>query len=127
MTDQELLGALGRLGKDVVDTPICAGCRYKDDCDEKDCAIVRAAVERVADTGWRDASVEVPTHDGAVLVTVNGQYGHLEFKAEVELAHYYDGEGWILETCPRWLGPQVTHWRELPEGPETGGGGNGGV
>lgn len=47
MTNDELLRALNRLGKDVVDTPICASCRYKDDCDRRDCAIVREAVERV--------------------------------------------------------------------------------
>lgn len=51
MTDKELLGAMNRLGKDVVDTPICAGCRHKDNCDERDCAIVRAAVERIAGGG----------------------------------------------------------------------------
>lgn len=49
MNDKELLRALGRLGKDVVDTPICAGCRYKDGCDQRDCAIVRAAMERVTE------------------------------------------------------------------------------
>lgn len=60
MTDKELLQALKRLGKDVVDTPICAGCRHEHDCGRRDCAIIRAAVERVTDTGWRDASVEGP-------------------------------------------------------------------
>lgn len=47
MSDKELLRAMNRLGKDVVDTPICAGCRHKEDCDERDCAIIRAAVERL--------------------------------------------------------------------------------
>lgn len=123
MTDEELLRALGCLGKAVVGTPLCAGCGHEHNCSTRDCAVIREAVERVIDTGWRDTYVEAPSSDDTVLVTVYGRYGSCTFEGAMELARYYEGEGWVLEAYPEWSDPTVPHWRELPEGP--GGSDNG--
>lgn len=93
MKDTELSLELNRLSQAVVSSPICAGCGHEHNCKEQGCAIIRTAVDRLTDAGWRDSNVEVPTNDDAVLVTVNGRYGTLTFKGALELAHYYEGEG----------------------------------
>ena len=67
---------------------------------------------------WLNPEIELPVSaDELVLVVVNGKHMRKEFKNAICIACFAGDEGWILEECPEWENPNVTHWMPLPELP----------
>lgn len=70
-------------------------------------------------TRWIPVTERLPENcNEDVLVTVDGVWRNVHFKAAQELAVYSAKEGWILQMFPEWDNPPVTHWMPLPEPPE---------
>ena len=68
---------------------------------------------------WIDAEEELPAEEGKmVLCVVNDRCGNINFRNAIQIGYYDMAEGWVLEAFPELENPNVTHWMELPEGPE---------
>lgn len=66
---------------------------------------------------WINAADKLPEDEDFVLVAVSGQYGNIRFLDAIELAQYFQDDGWELELFPEWENPGVTHWMPLPTAP----------
>ena len=67
---------------------------------------------------WHSVEDEVPPNMDAVLVWVpEGKWKNLNFK-DCVLFGSYDTDGWMLEDYPEAEEMTITHWMELPDGPE---------
>ena len=63
---------------------------------------------------WIPVTERLPEDDAFVLVTVKGKYRGIIFEDAIEIANYYDGDGWELEAYPELDNPNVTAWQPLP-------------
>ena len=80
--------------------------------------IIRSHMNDVPDINvgeWIPVSERLPEEDQCILVTVNGRYKNVTFDNAVQLACYYEEEGWAIEEWPEWENPNVIAWVELPE------------
>lgn len=67
---------------------------------------------------WIEAERALPSKDsGQVLVLVDGVYKNCCFLKAVQLAEYYEDEGWVIEGYEEWENPQIDWWMPLPEPP----------
>lgn len=101
---------------DMVGAPAFAyGIRYVYP-EPEDYAIETAimALEEMSRNRWIPVTERLPEDDAFVLVTVKGKYRDIIFEDAVEIASYYDGDGWELEAYPELVNPNVTAWQPLP-------------
>lgn len=63
---------------------------------------------------WIPVTERLPEDDRFSMVTVNGIYKNTAFCDAIEIASYYDDEGWVLESYPEWDNPNVIAWQPLP-------------
>ena len=81
--------------------------------------IIRSHMNSATDTNvdckWIPVSERLPEEDQCILVTVNGRYKNVTFDNAIQLACYYEEEGWVIEEWPEWENPNVIAWMELPE------------
>ena len=66
---------------------------------------------------WISVKDRLPENEDFVLVSVTGRFHHIKFENAPDIASFCR-EGWILESCPEWSNPGVTHWMPLPEMPK---------
>lgn len=67
---------------------------------------------------WHSVEDELPPDTDSVLVWVpDGKWKNVTFK-DCVLFGSYDPDGWMLEDYPEAEELTITHWMELPEGPE---------
>ena len=68
---------------------------------------------------WHSVEDEVPPDIDPVLVWVpEGKQKNIHFRDCVLFASYDTPDGWMLEDYPDVEEVTITHWMELPEGPE---------
>nr|DAG22556.1 MAG TPA: Protein of unknown function (DUF551) [Caudoviricetes sp.] len=67
---------------------------------------------------WIPVKEKLPEPEKMVLLIVNGKVKNITLIGAYELGEFDTNEGWILEMCPEWKDPKVTHWMPLPEPPE---------
>lgn len=119
----------------------CEGCPFDNGSatDEEWCvfALVRDAADRLEEyvdrcarfseeimvlreqRRWIPVEERLPEQEACVVVCVSGKpRENITLRDAVELATYYDNEGWILECWPDWATADVTHWMPLPPAPE---------
>jgi len=78
-----------------------------------------AAMEGKNGSGWVSVEDRPPESDGSVLVWITeGRCGSTVFKNYIALAEYDPGWGWILDGYKDPEELTITHWMELPAGPE---------
>jgi hypothetical protein len=64
---------------------------------------------------WIPVKERLPEGDEFVLATVSGIYNNITFSSAIQLAGYYETEGWFIEGYPDWDDPDVIAWQPLPE------------
>ena len=65
---------------------------------------------------WISVNDAVPEDEELVLVIVNGKPSkHITFKEAIELAYWYEDEGWVLEGYPEAVNIEVLYWARIPE------------
>lgn len=64
---------------------------------------------------WIPVKERLPEGDEFVLATVSGIYNNITFSSAIQLAGYYETEGWFIEWYPDWDDPDVIAWQPLPE------------
>lgn len=70
---------------------------------------------------WISVNDRLPEPDRVVLVIVSGKpCENITLENALELAWWYESDGWVLETWPEWDGAEVTHWMPAPELPQVG-------
>ena len=67
---------------------------------------------------WISVEDRLPEDDNFVLVVISGKHRNITYIKALELASYTADEGWIVELCPCWTNPGITHWMPLPEPPK---------
>lgn len=140
MKTEELVAALRQCGSVGAG---CDGCPFEGRSAAMDClcseALVRAAADRLEEyvdrcarfseeimvlreqQRWIPVEERLPEQEACVVVCVSGKpRENITLCDAVELATYYDNEGWILECWPDWATADVTHWMPLPPAPEEG-------
>lgn len=70
-------------------------------------------------TAWICIKDRLPDDDQMVLAIVSGKpHQNVTLDSAIELATYYNTDGWVLESWPEWEKPNVTYWMSLPELPK---------
>lgn len=64
---------------------------------------------------WIPVKERLPEGDEFVLATVSGIYNNITFSSAIQLAGYYETEGWFIEGYPDWDDPDVIAWQPLPK------------
>ena len=95
----------------------CKTCIHNEVCSLTHCDQSIACCDFVS--GWISVKDRLPDDsDKIVLVIANGKFGNTTLNESFELACYYKGYGWVLESYPDMENVRVTHWMPLPEPPK---------
>lgn len=67
---------------------------------------------------WINVKERLPDTDECVLVIVSGKYKDIELVDAYELANYFSGCGWCLDSYPDMEDLSITWWMYLPDPPD---------
>lgn len=76
------------------------------------------ALETVSKYQWVSVKGRLPEEGEPVFVIVSGRYKNIVFDNAMQLAEYYDSDGWILTDFSEWIGAHPDYWMPLPPLPE---------
>ena len=69
---------------------------------------------------WVRPQDGLPESGDGVLALVNGSpCENVALHQAYQMAHYYEGDGWVVDEWPEWEEAEILWWAPLPDAPES--------